>query len=209
MKKAIITCLLLSTLSHNIMAQAQDITELTDAVYMDDMTSAPGTQATLSVQIKNTTIDVRGFQFDLYLPEGINFATDADDFPIVELSTVRTTSRKMNYFDCAIQPDGALRVLANSSNAYTLSGTSGEVCTITINIAPDIESGNHPIHFKNVIFTDPAAIRYSISETTSILNVTQDQSSVWGDLNNDGEATISDVVLLVNHILTKTLSNKK
>lgn len=181
-------------------AQSTDITQMTDAVYVENQVVQPGSQVTLSVQVKNTTIGVRGFQFDLYLPEGITVAIDEDGFPLVELSTKRTTSRKMNFFDAAIQDDGALRVLANSSSAHTLDGTSGEACAITLNVSADATAGNHDLSFRNVVFTDPDAVRYPIGDTTATLSI-GGQGSLWGDLNNDGQVTVVDVLMLVSHIM--------
>ncbi len=193
--------LLLCILPLTAMAQQTDVTQLTDAVYVDGVTAQPGSTVTLSVQVKNTTLEVRGFQFDLYLPTGVSVATDESGFPLVELSEERTNSRKMNFFDSSIQSDGSLRVLAYSSNIYTLTGTSGEVCTITLKVADNAAAGSRPLQFKNVVITDPDAVRYPISDTTAMMTISQAQSGIWGDLNYDGQVSIADVMLLINHIV--------
>lgn len=193
-----------STLSLD--AQTTDISTRSEALYIENATCNPNEQVLLSVNIKNDNVLVRGFQFDLYLPEGVTVATDEDGFPLVDLSTARTTPRKMNFFDSAIQTDGALRVLCNSTGAHYFDGTSGEVCTIMVNVAREIRSGAKDLEVKNVVFTDPDAKKYDVADVTSTLTV--NGSGIWGDLNNDGVVSVSDVTMLVNYILNPRLSLK-
>ncbi len=151
-------------------AQKTDISSINDVIYVDDVTAQAGSLITLSVKMKNNTIAVRGYQFDMYLPDGASFVME-DDAYLAELSTKRTTSKKMNYFDCAKQEDGALRVLCASTKTYTLDGTSGEICTVVIKLDSKIANGQKTIQIKNAIATDPEAKRFELPEATCILNV--------------------------------------
>ena len=151
-------------------AQKTDISSINDVIYVDDVTAQAGNKVTLSVQMKNNTIAVRGYQFDMYLPDGASFVME-DDAYLAELSTKRTTVKKMNYFDCAKQEDGSLRVLCASTKTYTLDGTSGEVCTVEIKLDGKIANGQKEIIIKNAIATDPDAKRFELPSATCILNV--------------------------------------
>ncbi len=200
MRKTIISLMLLCASVFAAHAQSTDISQLPDVLFIENTSAQPGDQITLSVQVNNSTIAVRGFQFDLYLPDGVTVAEDEDGFLLVLLSTERTTTRKMNYFDHAVLPDGALRVLCNSSGAYTFDGISGEVCTITVDVASDA-TGDLPLQVKNVVFTDPDANRYAIPDVTSKISVSGCDCGLFGDLNKDGEISVNDINVLVNLIL--------
>lgn len=202
MRKTILSLLLLCVSSFATQAQDANVTQLADVLYIENTSAQPGDQITLSVKINNSTIAVRGFQFDLYLPNGVTVAEDEDGFLLVQLSTERTTTRKMNYFDYAVLPDGALRVLCNSSGAYTFDGTEGEVCTITVDVASNA-LGDLSLQVKNVVFTDPDAHRYAIPDVTSKITVSGCDCGLFGDLNKDGEISVNDVIVLVNLILGK------
>ena len=50
-----------------------DISVLNNIIYVEPFSAAPGTQMQMSIKMKNT-VGIRGFQFDLYLPEGLSAA---------------------------------------------------------------------------------------------------------------------------------------
>ena len=181
------------------MAQKTDISNRENVIYIQNASAKPGEQLTLSVMLNNT-LAVRGLQFDLMLPDGISVALDEDGFPKVELSTARTTPKKMNYFDSAIQDDGALRVLCNSSAAYTFDGNSGEVCTITVDVASGL-GGDFDLTLRNVILTDPEAVRYPIDGIQSVISIMDCDCGIPGDMNGDKSVDISDVMIIIRKIV--------
>ena len=185
--------------------QTTDIDNLSNAIYIPQSTAKQGDTVTLSVRMKNKTITVRGYQFDLYLPDGISFAKDNDGYYQAALSTNRTTERKMNYFDCSMQSDGALRVLCSSTNGATFDDTDGEVCTIMVNVDKTAPAQEYALQVKNAVLTNPEAIRFPLENTVSILAVSESPGSQnkKGDVNEDGSIDISDVLLLVDMILGK------
>ena len=54
-----------------------DYSTIANTIYLERVEAAAGSQVTLSVKMKNT-VEVQGYQFDLYLPEGVTVATDED-----------------------------------------------------------------------------------------------------------------------------------
>ena len=72
-----------------------DLAAYDNVIYVDEATVKNGAEATLSVKMNNT-LGVRGFQFDIVLPEGVTAVTDEDGLPLVSLSTERTTAKKMS-----------------------------------------------------------------------------------------------------------------
>ena len=155
----------------------------------------------MSVRLKNESIVVRGYQFDLYLPQGINFVKDDDGYYEANLSTSRTTEKKMNFFDCDLQSDGALRVLCSSTNGAVLDGTDGEVCTILVEVDPDAKNNDYMLQVRNAVVTNPDADRYPLNDVTSIFTVSDCDCGMKGDVNGDGRITVSDIMAIVNIIL--------
>lgn len=181
-----------------------DLSLYDDVIYVENTMVRKGSQVCLSVKMNNVT-PVRGFQFDLVLPEGVTIATDEDGEPLVQLSTERTTKRKMSFFDSALQDDGSLRVLCNSTGGYTFDGNSGEVCTIIVDVAQGISAGDHALVLQNVIYTDVDAKKYEIGDDV-ISKMTVTDLRV-GDVNGDGEVDVADAALLANFILGREVPN--
>lgn len=174
-----------------------DYSQIDNTIYLERVETAAGGQLTLSVKMKNT-IEVQGYQFDLYLPQGVSFATDDEGFVLAELSTERTTPKKMNSFDAAIQADGSLRVLCGSSKGYTFDGTDGEVALITLNIDADIAEGEHPLILKTVKLSDRNSVPYSTDYLKSTLVIS---SYTLGDVNADKSIDVADYIAVANYIL--------
>ena len=148
-----------------------------NSIYIDDVTALAGDIVTLSVQMTNTEDDKYcGFQFDVVLPEGMSFVNDG--FYEAALSTQRTTANRTNFFDSALQSDGSLRILCNTSasnseagHLYCFSGTSGEVCTIKVKVDENIKAGKHSIVLKNIALSDYSSVSHAISDYTMELKV--------------------------------------
>ena len=178
-----------------------DVSQIANTIYIERIEAASGSQIQLSVKMKNT-VAVQGYQFDLYLPEGVTVANDEDGFAMAELSTDRTTVNKTNYFDTAPTSDGGFRVLCGSSKGYTFNGNDGEVAIITLNISQDMEDGEHAIILKNVKLSDTNSTPYSTDYLKSTLVIS---SYTLGDVNADGSIDVADFIAVANHILGKAV----
>ena len=174
-----------------------DYSTIDNTIYLERMEAASGSQVTLSVKMKNT-VDIQGYQFDLYLPEGVTIATDEDGFSLIELSTERTTSRKTDYFNSTVQPDGSIRVLCGSSKGYTFEGVDGEVALITLNIDENMEEGDHPIILKEVNLTDRNSELYTTDYLKSTLTII---NFIVGDVNGNKKVEVADFIATANYIL--------
>ena len=177
-----------------------DYSTIDNTIYLERTEGKTGGQVTLSVKMKNT-VEVQGFQFDLYLPEGVTVATDEEGFPMAQLSTVRTTKQKTDYFDSSFRPDGSLRVLCGSTKGYVFDGEDGEVALITLNISSDMEEGDYPLILKEVSVSDLNSVSYNTDYLKSTLNLS---SYTLGDVNGDCKINVSDFIAVANHILGRT-----
>ena len=169
MRKLIILTLCLS-LGLAARAEATDISQYENVVFPVPTTGSAGSAVTVSVEMNNT-VNATGFQFDIVLPEGITVATDGDGFYLIALSETRTTSKKTDFFSSALQADGSVRVMCSSTQSYTFSGNEGEVCTIQLNIAPNVADGNYPIIFNNIEISDADAVAHRVSKVEGTLTV--------------------------------------
>lgn len=174
-----------------------DITLLDNVIYVEPLEAGVGQQVKLSVKMKNSA-NIQGYQFDLYLPEGITVATDEDDFPLAELSIARTTKNKTDYFGSDFQKDGAFRVLCGSTKGYAFGGTDGEVCTIMLNISEDMEDGAYPIILKQVTTTSTDNEGFDTPYIKSTITVS---AFTLGDVNGDNKVNITDFTTTANYIL--------
>ena len=158
-----------------------DISAIEDVIYIEPTEVWTGSEAELSVKMKNS-VETEGFGFDLYLPDGLSFKKDADGFPEVYLSTLRTTARKTNTFESVIRPDGALRVMAASTNGYVISGNDGEVATVKILVDSNVTPGVLPIMLRQIAISDSQAHSYDtevVKSYVKVLDGTVDIQSVY------------------------------
>ena len=174
-----------------------------NTIYMDDVEMLSGTEAVLSVKMKNTVV-AEGFEFNLYLPEGITVVTDEDGFPDVTLSTERTNSRKTNSFDAILREDGSLRVLGASTNGSAISGNDGEIVLVKVAIADDMEEGEYAACVKDIAISDVNAVSYTSAMTTSTIKV---NAYIVGDANKDRTVDVADFTAVAHHLLENTPAN--
>ena len=174
-----------------------------NTIYMDNVEVLSGTNAVLSVKMKNTVV-AEGFEFNLYLPEGITVVTDEDGFPEVTLSTERTTPRKTNSFDAVLREDGSLRVLGASTNGSAISGNDGEIVQVKVAIADDMEEGEYAACVKDIAISDVNAVSYTSPMTTSTIKV---NAYIVGDANKDRTVDVADFTAVAHHLLENTPAN--
>lgn len=184
-------------------ADNTDISKYKDVIYIESTEAEAGEQIVLSVKMKNS-IEVPGFQFDLYLPDGMSVA-EIDGMCDVNLSTVRTSSVKTNFFDSAIQSDGALRVLCNTTKKnpatgklFCFTGNDGEVCTITVNVDNNIANGNYNIELKSIEISDVNSEPHALDGVIIAEVSVSGKAVLPGDVNCDGKLSIVDLVGIIS-----------
>jgi len=146
--------------------------------------SADGDGSTLLININNPGYPFSAIQFDLELPEGIEVDFDGEYYA-VDLGS-RTNSRKHSYPECAIQPDGSLRVVIISMSNALYNGTEGDVATaaLKVNGAAD---GDYRFTIKNVVLSAPGS-KEKLEPYTGWINVTGGVTGI-DEITADGAAT--------------------
>jgi hypothetical protein len=158
-------------------AEDTDISNVDNTLYIENVTVEKGTEVTLSLKMKNN-LSITGFQCNLYFPEGITVQKDEDDYPLIELSTERTTARNTNIFEAVEQADGSMMILANSTKSKSFTGTDGEVATITLKIGSDISSGNLTASIKGIALSDVTGVSHDASDVNYTITVKADEEPV-------------------------------
>ncbi|MBQ5909037.1 MAG: leucine-rich repeat protein, partial [Bacteroidaceae bacterium] len=128
-------------------------TSSANLLYIEPFTIAPGEEKEVLVMLNNPGDAFSDIQFDLYLPEGIEVLQDEIGYWI-DLGS-RTTSRKHNLPEAALQRDGAVRVLCYTNRDYVFSGESGDVMMITLKAADNLAAGIYNLELKNVELARP------------------------------------------------------
>lgn len=178
--------------------ECTDVSEIDNVIYLDPIEETKGSEVDVPILMKNTA-DIRGFQFDLYLPNGVTLAKTSKGKYISSLSSGRLTEDDEHTLTVSEQQDGAIRFLCGSQYNETFTGNEGEIATMKLLISEDIEEGKYPIVLKKVKLSETDISNYYYTETvqTSLTVV----SYVSGDISGDGEIDVSDYIGVANFIM--------
>ena len=136
------------------------------------MEARTGTQATISLRMKNSAA-IRGFQFDLYLPEGMTVVKSSKGKIQGTLNADRLPDEDEHQLTFSEQPDGAIRCLCGSQYDETFTGTDGEIATLTINIDADMEEADYLVYLRNMKLTETDINKfYKTDEVETTVTVT-------------------------------------
>ena len=176
-----------------------DISGLDNVVYVVPMKCKSGIQMNLPVLMKNSA-EIRGFQFNLYLPEGVTIAQNAKGKLLASLSSGRRDEYDEHTLSVAKQDDGSYLFLCGSLYEDIFLGNDGEIVTVTIDIDKEVVEGGYPIILKNIKLTENDIRKYyETSQVKSTLTI--ESSSVRGDVNGDGIVNGTDIQEVINIIV--------
>ena len=178
-----------------------DLSTLNNIIYVEPMTVAKGTQATLSFQMKNNT-DIRSFQFDLYLPEGVTAVTNSNGRIMASLSSGRLPEDDEHTLTMAFQPNGAIRFLCGSQYDESFTGTDGEIATLQVLISDSMNEGNYPIIIKDMRLSKTDINQYFDSDNIETTLTVGDNTVVLDENSTEVPvATSGDVDIKVKRTI--------
>ncbi|MDY4161087.1 MAG: leucine-rich repeat protein, partial [Prevotella sp.] len=167
---------------------AMPMTDESDAenvIYVENVSGSKNSQVELSVRMRNAS-DIRGFQFDLYLPEGVTMANNAK----ASLSSDRLAAGDAHMLMVNEMTDGAVRFLCSSMNDESFAGGDGEIATLTVNIADNVANGDYDVVVKNAIMTETDISRSyeadNIKSTLTVLDQTGVETVTEDNERRDG-----------------------
>lgn len=173
MKKILIPILMLCMgYANQVKAEDTDLTKFENVIYVAPATvnSSDGTEINLSICMNNTAA-IRGFQFDMVLPEGMTAKKTAKGKYVVSLDSKRLEEDDEHTLTVGLQDDGAIRFLCGSQYDEVFKGTSGQIATMTVNIE-DMTEGSYPIKLKAMKLTETDISKfYEVEEVITTLTV--------------------------------------
>ena len=165
MKKFIIPILMLCLGYAGMMKAANtDISTLDNIIYVEPFNAAAGAQVQMSIKMKNSAA-IRGFQFDLFLPDGVTVAKSAKGKIIASLTESRLPLEDEHTLTLSEQGDGSIRFLCGSMADETFTGTDGEIATLTINVDGGVANGDYPIYLRTMKLTETDISKYYETES--------------------------------------------
>lgn len=174
-----------------------DVSQIDNVIYVDAMEEICGKQTTISLKMKNT-VPIRGFQFDLYLPEGATVVKSDKGRIQGALSAGRLPEEDEHNLTFSEQQDGAIRFLCSSQYNETFTGNEGEIATLQIRLADDMADGDYAIVLKDVKLTETDINKFY--ETEKVVSKLTIISYIMGDISGDGKVDVSDYTGVANYI---------
>lgn len=175
-KLSFVSCLiaLLAFLPDMLRAEvtATDVTTLDYAVYTSKVSVSADSEVALSVCLKNEQ-PIATWQADLELPKGFTIAQNEFGDLMIVVSGTRTSQSRHSIATNTLE-NGMVRFLYNSASNFTIQGTDGEVATLTLHVSADVEPGEYPIVFRNIVMSEANQTGHKVDAVTSILTVGDD-----------------------------------
>lgn len=178
-----------------------------DGFTIDPLTLQEGETGTLVVNLnQETSGKYCAFQFDLYLPTGVEIVseTGTNGNPTYN-NSFTLTDRKAHHNVSYIQKNGFWRIMVfdvSSGSNGSFSGTTGAILNISVKTNDQFTLGSQTLDVKNIVLT------YTQDLTTSYLqdNFTyiftgEEQSYLLGDVNNDGVVDNADFIATLRYTL--------
>ena len=157
----------------------------------------------LPIEMVNAA-EVTAFQFDLYLPAGVSVDSFVEDGEVIYNITLNGARANSSHIVAAEpQADGALRILAYSTENAVFAGSNGVIANVAL-VVDSLVDGDYEIEMRNIRMVAADETEMKAADYISLLAV---KSALMGDVNNDGEFSMLDVVMIVNAVLEIEQSN--
>ncbi|MBQ9668371.1 MAG: FIVAR domain-containing protein, partial [Prevotella sp.] len=169
-----------------------DLTAYSNVIYVAPASvahSGNGSETTLYICMNNTAA-IRGFQFDMYLPEGMTAVKTSKGKFDVSLNAARLPNDDEHTLTVAEQGDGAIRFLCASQYDETFTGTWGEIATIKVK-TEGMAGGNHPITLKAIKLSETDISKYyEIPEVVTTFTVRSSTGPVKSDTDYNAYSNV-------------------
>ena len=144
--------------------------------------------------------DICSLQFDLMLPNGFVIATDGDGNAITKLS--ERANEKHHSVSFRKLNSGVYRFIIVSSSNATFANNSGVILSIGVKSSDGLPVGEYTVNIKNIILTNPNAIRFVSENISGIVKVVEpvivtakSYTREYGDSNPTFEYTVEGAAL--------------
>jgi len=164
---------------------------------MTDVSGLIGARCVLPISMSNTE-SIKGIQFDLQLPDGVTVATNEYDEPMFTLTSRAHSSHAVsaNRLD-----NGDYRVVVSSLSAKTFSGTEGVIMNVTLSVDNNQVAGDYDVKLFSIVLNTADNVSIMPNDVTATLSLSD---VAPGDVNGDGTVNVTDVGMVIDHILEHT-----
>ena len=138
------------------------LTAFADNISVPDVTVAAGETATVGISLNNTETNIVSFQMDLTLPEGVTVNKAG-----CSLSS-RITDEEQE-LTIGKQGDNVYRLTSTSFALTPISGTSGEIITLSLTAAADSEGGTATI--SNIRLATSSSVKLTLDDVVFNVNI--------------------------------------
>lgn len=156
------------------------------------MNASRGGKFSIPLNLVNDN-EIAGFQADIYMPSGFSVATNGGEYEI-ELSGRASPSHSVSY---NVMSDGALRIVAYSTDAKAFDGNEGVVVNINVKVAENF-NGSSSVEVKNVVMTSPTNVEFKCSDVAFDVTI---KDPAIGNANGEGDVNVTDVIATANFIV--------
>ena len=160
----------------------------------DALTLHNGDEVQFVVRMNNEAT-ITAVQADIYLPDGVNIATEDGDY-LIDLVPARMGSNHV--VSTNVLPNGAIRLFITSATSKPFKDNEGDLFILNLIVEMDAVAGNYSLDFRNVILSDVNAQTYYAPDLNVPVSI---QDFIQGDVNIDGTVNVSDYVATANYIL--------
>ena len=175
--------------------------DLTDYVVAADALSlVPNKEGELNVNLHNSG-DVDGIQFDFSLPAGVKVASD--EYGLLMVSTTDRSSKLSA--QCVKISDTQYRILLFSTKRAIISSGEGTVLKVSLSCDNTIKAGDYEIAFSSLSLScvdGDMSVNVNVDDFASPLTI-EDVSTMEGDADGNFTVDVTDVMMIVNHILNR------
>lgn len=172
-----------------------------DIIRVANVDAYKGKNVSVGVTLINKATDLSAYQFDLTLPSGITLAKDKNDNYLITKTSRYEDDEQI--LQVTLLEDNTYRFICYSNESKKITGTSGALLNIIINIASTHTAGIFEANIDNIVFTKTNGSQIKLNSAKFSIEV---HKAMMGDANGDSEINVADVVEIVKDILHKTTS---
>lgn len=199
----VLTCCLVQV--SIVKAADTDVSGIANVVYIPHFEVQPGaTNFLMSINMKNTAA-IRGFQFDLELPEGIT-ATMSGTGVSCTLYNSRCPKddfdEKYHTLNGSLQTDGSYRFLAGSTENQTFKGNDGTIVLVRINVDSGMATGDYTIRLKDIKLSETDIDNHYDTELVeSTVTVSNNPRTILNETSTTAPAAAASANIRVNRTI--------
>ena len=172
-------------------------------VYAKDTDFYSGQTKNVAICLDNGEELYNSYQFDLTLPEGFTFETNASGRIVYSLSSRYAGSVNVS---TTMMEGNTCRLTAYMASAGYITGTDGTIISISIKADDTLPLGSWEANLSNIFVGMPNDVSVKCSDTSFNLVIGSEMGYIPGDVNHDGFVNMSDVTYVISYILNKAPS---